>query len=123
MPARCSRTDDTVVVNGTTGEVVINPSEAELTEFRAAAEKAAAEKAALEAYRGVATKTADGIEKLLVANIGNPDDANVAAERDAEGVGLFRSEFLFMDAKELPSEDEQFAAYQKVALPGRGAVW
>ena len=110
------KNDDTVVVNGTTGEVVINPSEAELTEFRAAAEKAAAEKAALEAYRGVATKTADGIEKLLVANIGNPDDANVAAERDAEGVGLFRSEFLFMDAKELPSEDEQFAAYQKVAL-------
>jgi phosphotransferase system enzyme I (PtsI) len=51
-----------------------------------------------------------------VANIGNPDDANNAAEHDAEGIGLFRSEFLFMDAKELPSEDEQFAAYQKVAL-------
>ncbi|WP_293835326.1 phosphoenolpyruvate--protein phosphotransferase [uncultured Parolsenella sp.] len=107
---------DTVVVNGTTGEVVLAPSETELEGFRDLAEKAAAEKAALEAYRGVPTKTADGLEKLLVANIGNPDDANVAAERDAEGVGLFRSEFLFMDATELPSEDEQFAAYQKVAL-------
>ena len=107
---------DTVVVNGSTGEVVLAPSETELEGFRDLAEKAAAEKAALEAYRGVPTKTADGLEKLLVANIGNPDDANVAAERDAEGVGLFRSEFLFMDATELPSEDEQFAAYQKVAL-------
>ena len=107
---------DTVVVNGTTGEVALAPSETELEGFRDLAEKAAAEKAALEAYRGVPTKTADGLEKLLVANIGNPDDANVAAERDAEGVGLFRSEFLFMDATELPSEDEQFAAYQKVAL-------
>ena len=107
---------DTVVVNGGTGEVVLAPSETELEGFRDLAEKAAAEKAALEAYRGVPTKTADGLDKLLVANIGNPDDANVAAERDAEGVGLFRSEFLFMDAAELPSEDEQFAAYQKVAL-------
>ena len=77
---------DTVVVNGTTGEVVLAPSETELEGFRDLAEKAAAEKAALEAYRGVPTKTADGLEKLLVANIGNPDDANVAAELDAEGV-------------------------------------
>ena len=57
---------------------------------------------------------------MLVANIGNPDDANVAAEHDTEGIGLFRSEFLFMDASELPSEDEQFAAYQKVALRMKG---
>ena len=111
---------DTCVVDGTIGEVAISPTQDELAEFRTLAEKAAAEKAALEAYRGVPTKTADGIEKLLVANIGNPDDANVAAERDAEGVGLFRSEFLFMDAKELPTEDEQFSAYQKVALRMKG---
>ena len=114
------RNDDTVVVNGTTGEVVVKPTEDELVEFRAQAEAAAAEKAALEAYRGKETVTADGEKKLLVANIGNPDDANGAAEHDAEGVGLFRSEFLFMDASELPSEDEQFAAYQKVALRMKG---
>lgn len=107
---------DTVVVNGTTGEVAVAPSQEELVEYRKVAEQAAAEKAALEAYRGLPTKTADGIEKILVANIGNPDDANLAKERDAEGVGLFRSEFLFMDAKELPSEDEQFKAYQTVAM-------
>ena len=107
---------DTVVVNGTTGEVVVAPSQDELAEYRTLAEKAAAEKAALEVYRGKPTKMADGTDILLVANIGNPDDANVAAERDAEGVGLFRSEFLFMEASEYPSEEEQFAAYQKVAL-------
>ena len=73
-------------------------------------------KAALNAYRGKPTETADGDRVLLVANIGNPDDATGAIEHDAEGVGLFRSEFLFMDAKELPSEEDQFKAYQKVAL-------
>ncbi len=105
-----------VVVNGTDGQVVVEPSDAELAEYRDKAAKLAQEKAALEAYRGKPTVTADGDQVLLVANIGNPEDANGAAEHDAEGVGLFRSEFLFMDASELPSEDEQFAAYQKVAI-------
>ena len=104
------------VVDGAKGIVIVDPSDAELTEYRDKAKLLAEEKAALEAFRGVPTKTADGIEKLLVANIGNPADANAAVEHDAEGVGLFRSEFLFMDAQELPSEEEQFAAYQKVAL-------
>ncbi len=110
------RTGDMVVVDGTNGKVVAKPSDSDLEHYRGKAKLYAEEKAALEAYRGKKTVTADGEEKLLVANIGNPDDANVAAEHDCEGVGLFRSEFLFMDAKELPSEDEQFAAYQKVAL-------
>ena len=105
-----------VVVDGAKGAVIVDPSDDELTEYRDKAKKLAEEKAALEAFRGVPTKTADGIEKILVANIGNPNDANAAVEHDAEGVGLFRSEFLFMDAQELPSEEEQFAAYQKVAL-------
>ena len=105
-----------VIVDGAKGTVLVDPSDEELATYREAAKKLAEEKAALEAFRGVPTKTADGIEKILVANIGNPNDANAAVEHDAEGVGLFRSEFLFMDAQELPSEDEQFAAYQKVAL-------
>ena len=109
-------TGNAIVVDGTNGKVVVNPSEAELAEYKTQAEAYAAEKAALEAYRGKETVTADGIQVLLVANIGNPDDANGAVDADAEGIGLFRSEFLFMDAKELPSEEEQFAAYQKVAL-------
>ena len=114
------RNNDTVVANGTTGDVSVDPTDGELVDFRAQAAAAAAEKAALEAYRGKPTVTADGDVKLLVANIGNPDDASGAAEHDAEGVGLFRSEFLFMDASELPSEDEQFSAYQKVALRMKG---
>ena len=114
------RNNDTVVANGTTGDASVNPTDGELVDFRAQAAAAAAEKAALEAYRGKPTVTADGDVKLLVANIGNPDDASGAAEHDAEGVGLFRSEFLFMDASELPSEDEQFSAYQKVALRMKG---
>ncbi len=109
-------TGDMVVVDGTNGKVVVKPTAEELEEYRAKAKAFADEKVALEAYRGKPTVTADGNAKILVCNIGNPEDANVAAEHDAEGIGLFRSEFLFMDAKELPSEDEQFAAYQKVAL-------
>ena len=111
---------DTVVVDGTNGAVIANPDDTELSQYRNEAKKYAEEKAALEAYRGKETLTADGEKVLLVANIGNPDDANVAAEHDTEGIGLFRSEFLFMDASELPSEDEQFAAYQKVALRMKG---
>ena len=110
------KTGDMVVVDGTNGKVIVKPGDHDLEHYRAKAKQYAEEKVALEAYRGKETVTADGQKKLLVANIGNPDDANVAADHDAEGVGLFRSEFLFMDAKELPSEDEQFAAYQKVAL-------
>jgi len=105
-----------IVVDGTNGQVVVNPSDTELAEYKTQADAYAAEKAALEAFRGKETLTADGKKILLVANIGNPDDANGAVDADAEGIGLFRSEFLFMDAKELPSEEEQLAAYQKVAL-------
>ena len=110
------KSGDMVIVDGSRGRVLVNPADNDLTHYRAKAKQFAEEKLALEAYRGKETVTGDGEKVLLVANIGNPDDANVAAEHDCEGVGLFRSEFLFMDAKELPSEDEQFAAYQKVAL-------
>ena len=110
------KSGDMVIVDGSRGRVLVNPADNDLTHYRAKAKQFAEEKLALEAYRGKETLTGDGEKVLLVANIGNPDDANVAAEHDCEGVGLFRSEFLFMDAKELPSEDEQFAAYQKVAL-------
>ena len=110
------KSGEMVIVDGTLGKVINNPEDDVLEAYRAKAKSYAEEKAALEAYRGKETVTGDGEKVLLVANIGNPDDANVAAEHDAEGVGLFRSEFLFMDAKELPTEDEQFAAYQKVAL-------
>ena len=110
------KSGDMVVVDGGKGQVVVDPDDELLASYTEKAKKYAADKAALEAFRGVATKTADGKQVLLVANIGNPADATAALEHDAEGVGLFRSEFLFMDAKELPSEEEQFSAYQKVAI-------
>lgn len=107
---------DKVIVDGAHGHVIANPAGDELATYEAKAKQYAEEKQALEAYRGKPTVTADGEKVMLVANIGNPDDANIAAEHDTEGIGLFRSEFLFMDAPELPSEDAQFSAYQKVAL-------
>ena len=110
------KTGDMLIVDGTNGQVITDPSIKELDSYNFKAEILADEKKKLEAYRGKETRTADGEKVLLVANIGNPDDANIAIEHDAEGVGLFRSEFLFMDATELPSEAQQFAAYQKVAL-------
>ena len=110
------KSGDLVVVDGSKGDVVVDPSDKELETYREAARKFAEDKAALEAFRGKPSVTADGKEVLIVANIGNPSDANGAKEHDAEGVGLFRSEFLFMDSQELPKEEDQFAAYQKVAL-------
>lgn len=65
--------------------------------------------------------TADGIKKIIACNIGNPDDVPNALDHDAEAIGLFRSEFLFMDSAELPSEEEQFNAYRKVASALKGA--
>ena len=88
---------DMVVVDGGKGKVIVDPTAEELEHYNDLAKKYAADKAALEAFRGVPTKTADGKEVLLVANIGNPSDAQGALEHDCEGVGLFRSEFLFMD--------------------------
>ena len=111
----------TAVVDGSKGVVLAEPDEATLAEYAAAAEAFAAEKAALEAFRGKESVTADGIKKIIACNIGSPNDVTNALEHDAEAIGLFRSEFLFMDATELPSEEEQFQAYRKVATALKGA--
>lgn len=111
----------TAIVDGSDGVVISEPDADVLAKYTAMAEKFAAEKAALEAFRGKETVTADGIKKILACNIGSPDDVANALEHDAEAIGLFRSEFLFMDATELPSEEEQFQAYRKVATALKGA--
>lgn len=111
----------TVVVDGINGHVLAEPDEATLADYQARAAAFAEEKHALEAFRGKPTVTADGDKKVLACNIGNPEDAKGAVDHDAEAIGLFRSEFLFMDAKELPTEDEQFEAYRKAAVTLRGA--
>ena len=71
--------------------------------------------------KGIVEAAADGIKKIIACNIGNPDDVPNALDHDAEAIGLFRSEFLFMDSAELPSEEEQFNAYRKVASALKGA--
>ena len=111
----------TVVVDGINGHVLAEPDEATLADYQARAAAFAEEKHALEAFRGKPTVTADGDKKVLACNIGNPEDAKGAVDHDAEAIGLFRSEFLFMDAKELPTEDEQFEAYRKAAVTLKGA--
>ena len=111
----------TAIVDGSKGIVIGEPDEDVLADYTRRAEEFAAEKQALEAFRGKASVTADGIKKVVACNIGSPDDVNGALDHDAEAIGLFRSEFQFMDAKELPSEEDQFEAYRKVAVAMKGA--
>lgn len=111
----------TAIVDGSKGVVIAEPEGDVLADYQAKARAFAEEKAALEAFRGQETVTADGIKKILACNIGSPNDVPNALEHDAEAIGLFRSEFLFMDATELPSEEEQFQAYRKVASAMKGA--
>ena len=108
---------DEVVLDGSTGEAFINPDASVVEEYKAKKAKFLEEKAALQKFVGQKSQTADGHVVELVANIGGP-------ERDGEGVGLFRSEFLFMESDAIPSEEAQFEAYKKVAetLDGKPVI-
>lgn len=114
----------TAVVDGCDGICILNPSQEEIDEYQAKREKYLSDKALLEVYRGKDTVTADGVKVHLYGNIGNPEDAKQVAACDGEGVGLFRTEFLFMGASELPSEEEQFHAYKAAAetMEGREVI-
>ena len=105
----------TAVVDGCDGICILDPSQEEIEKYQAKREKYLSDKALLEVYRGKDTVTADGVKVHLYGNIGNPEDAKQVAACDGEGVGLFRTEFLFMGASELPSEEEQFQAYKAAA--------
>lgn len=106
---------DTVVVDGTRGEVVARPAQGILEAYASKREQLLAEKQALRAFVGKKTVTADGKQLVVYANIGKPEDTAAVLQNDGEGVGLFRTEFLFMDRTALPSEEEQFTAYRAVA--------
>lgn len=114
----------TAVVDGCDGICILDPSQEEVDEYQAKREKYLSDKALLEVYRGKDTVTADGVKVHLYGNIGNPEDAKQVAACDGEGVGLFRTEFLFMGASELPSEEEQFQAYKATAetMEGREVI-
>ena len=109
-----------VIVDGDNGEVITAPDQAQIDEYTAKREAFLRERRELENYRGKATANADGTEYELFCNIGTPKDAVKAVDADGEGVGLFRTEFLFMDRSSLPTEDEQFDAYKQASLILKG---
>lgn len=109
-----------VIVDGTNGIVVTAPDDAQIEEYGAKREAFLRERRELENYRGKKTLDADGNEYELFCNIGTPKDATKAMNADGEGVGLFRTEFLFMDRNALPTEDEQFEAYKQASLIMKG---
>lgn len=104
-----------VIVDGSRGLVLPNPQPEEETRYRQQKRAYEKEKEILRGYIGRATVTADNETKEVFCNIGNVKDAITAAQKDGEGIGLFRTEFLFMDKPSAPSEEEQFEAYKKAA--------
>lgn len=118
------RKNDFIAMNGTTGEISINPTESELNEFKLLQEELNKEKEELEKYKSEKTVTKDNYKVELVANIGVPQDTELVIESTAEGIGLFRSEFLYMDSQTLPTEQEQFTAYKQVVekLQGKPVI-
>ncbi|PKD31241.1 phosphoenolpyruvate--protein phosphotransferase [Ruminococcus bromii] len=111
---------DTVVVDGSEGAVIVNPDDNTVAEYSKKRDAFLAERKELENYRGRETKSASGEVYELFCNIGKPEDAVKAVDADGEGVGLFRTEFLFMDRTSIPTEDEQYEAYKKAALILKG---
>ncbi len=113
-----------VIVDGLHGKVLEAPTDQDVAEYQEKQARFLKEKEALKSYIGKESVTADGLHKEVFCNIGNPEDARTAADRDGEGVGLFRTEFLFMDADSIPSEEDQYKAYKKacVALSGKTVI-
>lgn len=111
---------DKVVLDGTSGEAILNPDDETVEKFKKMYSDYQNEKALLKEYAGKPSQTKDSVKVELVCNIGKPADANKAVECDGEGIGLFRTEFLFMDRDSMPTEEEQFEAYKEVAEKMKG---
>lgn len=105
---------DLIVCDGATGIININPSEDVFAYYDYKKNLDQKIKIELKNEIGKQTVTTDGYRTILAANIGTPDDVKPALDNDAEGIGLFRSEFLYMSREELPSEEEQFVVYKQV---------
>ena len=102
---------DSVVLDGSTGEVFVNPEASVEKEYEEKRSQFLKDKKELEKYIGQPSVTKDGVQVEIVANIGKPEDVDKVLQYDGEGVGLFRTEFLFMDRTAMPTEEEQFEAY------------
>lgn len=114
------RNGDYVAIDGLSGEIYLNPSEEEKQKLFKLKEEIQKENQELEKFKGLETKTKDGYKVELVANIGTPADVEIVLKNTAEGVGLLRSEFLYMDSENMPTEEEQYNAYKEVAEKMQG---
>lgn len=111
---------DEIILDGESGEIFVKPEESVKAEYEAKRASYLAEKEELKKYIGRETITKDGVKIEVAANIGRPEDVDRVLSFDAEGIGLFRTEFLFMDRTSMPTEEEQFEAYRKVAVAMNG---
>ena len=105
---------DMLILDALKGKVFINPDEETIAKYRVEAQRYEEEVAALKEYKDKESVTVDGHHVELAANIGTPDDVAAVLENGGEGIGLYRTEFLYMGAKDWPTEQEQFEAYKKV---------
>ena len=113
-----------VAIDGCDGECILEPTEQEKTAYLMKRADYLKQLSMLQIYKGKETLTGDGRKVQLFANIGSTEDAGQVLACDGEGIGLFRTEFLFMGASELPTEEEQFQAYKKVAelMQGKSVI-
>ncbi|HAS91881.1 MAG TPA: phosphoenolpyruvate--protein phosphotransferase, partial [Clostridiales bacterium] len=107
---------DTVICDGKTGKVLVNPNAKQLFYFTKKKNIEDEIRNELKNQIGLPSVTKDGFKISLTANIGVPNDVDMALENDAEGIGLFRSEFIFMNREHQPTEDEQFEQYKEVLV-------
>lgn len=112
--------DSDIAINGETGEIFINPSPEEISKLTKIKNELKDEKGNLAKFKNKKSITKDGYKTEVVANIGTPKDMDATIENGAEGVGLFRSEFLYMDSESMPTEEEQFEAYKEVLEKAEG---
>ncbi len=109
-----------IAINGATGEIFVDPSQEEVENLTKIQQELKDEKGNLSKFKNKKSITKDGYKTEVVANIGTPKDMEKVLENGAEGVGLFRSEFLYMDSDSMPTEDEQFEAYKEVLEKSEG---
>lgn len=111
---------ENIAINGGTGEIFINPNAEEIDKLNKMKEEMQDEKGSLSKFKNKKSITKDGYKTEIVANIGTPKDMEAVLENGAEGIGLFRSEFLYMDSETMPTENEQFEAYKEVLEKAEG---
>ena len=115
---------DLLILDALKGQLIVNPDEKTIEQYQEKAEKYQKEVAALKVLKDKETITTDGHKVEIVGNIGTPDDVAGVIDNGGEGVGLYRTEFLYMNSTELPTEEQQFEAYKKVlgAMNGKPVV-